>query len=141
MSPPLSQQSANKALILPPAQSLQAGGRAQPALILCYGQGFPSGWHFCSTAHAPAFTPPRFLTPSPHRARDKLLATPGLLRAGRNRSVFSPQSHRQDQRPRDAERSQAQAAILRHRNVALPFQMRSSLGVCVSSRRWAVQQL
>lgn len=68
----------------PPAQCLQQ--EDQPSLpsphaacSLCgYGQAGVSG------AHAPAFTPLQFLTLLLHRAWDRLLATPSLLRAGRN---------------------------------------------------------
>lgn len=125
--------------------ALRTGGQAQSALIpccprpLCLRAGLPTRLPFLGCC--PCFSLHTILLPRPWGPLcwDRLLAT--LLRARGNCSVFSPQSHHWEQRPRDTESSPARAVILQLRNAASPFQMHSSLGVCVSSRHWAVQQL
>lgn len=130
VSPLLSQQSANKILLLPPAQSLQAGGRPQPALTLCclhpprLRAGFPIRLAFlqrCPGSSLHTTLVPHPLVPP---CSGQAAGYPWSAES-RRQSLFS--APKATVGTRDAECSQAWAALLRHRNAALTFQMRSSL--------------
>lgn len=89
--------------------ALRAGGQAQPALIpccphaLCLRAGLPTRLPFLGCC--PCFSLHTIVLPHPWGPLcwDRLLAT--LLRARGNCSVFRPQSHHWEQRPRDTESS------------------------------------
>lgn len=137
LSPPIPEQLANQAFILPPAQYLHAEGQALPALtfyclhLLCLRAGLPIRLVLLGQCHHGSL--------SPHPV---VLGTGcwllWLLRA--LMLCFQPPSHH-GTRDSGTKSSQAPAVIPQHRSADLHFQKCSLFGVCVSSRCWAVQQL